>query len=108
MPTDTGEFARPTTEHRASAPPHPTTPHERATRASTRASSGRGLSIAGIVLGVVAVFLLPIVLGPVGIVLGYLGHRRGDPLGRTAMIVAGVGLVAGLIVGFFAFQALSG
>jgi hypothetical protein len=61
-------------------------------------NSGRGFTIASFVCAVVAVFLLPIVFGPLGIVFGVVAHRRGDALGRTAIIVSAVCMVAGFIL----------
>ena len=61
---------------------------------------GRGWSIADIVSGVLAVFLVPILLGPLGVVFGIVGMVRGDrSLGIAAVIVGVMGLVIGLVVG---------
>jgi len=94
--THTGEFRRPTPADTQDTGPAPAT------------NAGRGYSIAGLILGVVAVIVLPILLGPAGIALGYVGHRKGDRLGRTAMIVAGIGMVAGFIIGFAILQQMGG
>lgn len=102
--THTGEFRRPTpadaqdpdTRSPAHAGPAPAT------------NAGRGYSIAGMVLGLGALIVLPILLGPAGIALGYVGHRKGDRLGRTAMIVAGIGMVAGFVIGFVLLQQMGG
>jgi len=61
--------------------------------------SGRGWSVAGSVRGVLAVLVVPIVLGPLGIVFGFLGRRRGDrSLGTIAMVISVVGFVVGLVL----------
>lgn len=96
--TNTGEFRRPA--------PHEAPPPSGAETTHTERSvdRGRGYSIAGGILGIAAIFVVPILLGPAGIALGYVGHRKGDPRGRTAMIVAGVGMVIGIILGFVVLQ----
>lgn len=94
--TDTGQFQRPA----------PTAPPPSTDRTTSGTSEGRGFSIAAIVLGALAVFVAPIILGPIGLVLGYVGHTKGDWLARTAMIVAGVGMVLGFVLGFVAFTQL--
>ena len=61
---------------------------------------GRGWSIAGIVSGVLAIVVVPILLGPLGVVFGIVGFVRGDRrLGIAAIIVSVLGFVIGLIVG---------
>jgi hypothetical protein len=60
---------------------------------------GNTLSIIGIVCGVVAVLFLPIVFGPVGIILGIIGKTRNEKLSTIAIVVAVVGMVAGFILG---------
>ena len=62
--------------------------------------SGRGWSIAGIISGVLAVLIVPILLGPLGVVFGIVGLVRGDRgLGIAAIIVSILGFVIGLLVG---------
>lgn len=96
--TNTGEFQRP-------APPEAPPPsNTEATTSGRSVDRGRGYTIAGGILGIAAIFVIPILLGPAGIALGYVGHRKGDPRGRTAMIVAGVGMVLGIILGFVLLQ----
>ncbi|HEX5560096.1 MAG TPA: hypothetical protein VFX52_00535 [Nocardioidaceae bacterium] len=64
---------------------------------TTRHSDARILTIISIVLGVVALFFVPIVLGPVGAVLGFVAMARGDrPLGMWA----GIWCIVATILGF--------
>ncbi len=62
--------------------------------------AGNGLSIAGIICGALALLILPIVLGPAGLILGAIAKSRGEPKANIALIVAGVGMVGGFIIGF--------
>jgi len=57
------------------------------------------MSIIGFVCAAVALFFCPILFGPVGIVLGVIGHSRGESLGKWAAIVSAVALVVGLLLG---------
>ncbi|MDX6300214.1 MAG: hypothetical protein QOF53_1428 [Nocardioidaceae bacterium] len=62
-------------------------------------SDSRILTIVGFVLGVIALFFVPIVLGPVGAVLGFVGMARGDkPLGMWAGISCIVATILGLVL----------
>lgn len=65
------------------------------------------LSIIGFVCAAVAVLFIPILFGLAGIVLGIVGHTRGEPLGRWSAIAAGVCMVVGMVLGALASRALS-
>ena len=75
---------------------HPSTDYAPPT---TSASAGRPYAIAGFICAAIAVFLLPIVLGPIAIVLGVVAHRKGDPLGRWTIAAGVVGLALGFALG---------
>lgn len=62
-------------------------------------SAGRGFTIGAFVCAAIALLILPPVFGIAGIVLGSVGRSKGDPLGKTAMIVSGVCLGVGMIIG---------
>ena len=68
---------------------------------------GRGWAIAGIVSGVLALRILPIVLGPLGILLGIVGYAKGSRRTGVVAIVAGaLGLVIGLVLTFVLLSAV--
>ena len=56
-------------------------------------------SIIAIVCGVLAILILPIIFGPVGIVMAIVANRRGEPLWKVALAVAVGGMVLGFILG---------
>ncbi|MGC5327607.1 DUF456 domain-containing protein [Brevibacillus sp. SYSU BS000544] len=64
----------------------------------TRDAAG-GLGMVGLGLSLLSLFLLPYLLAPVGIVLGYLAARRNaGTLGTWAMIVGAVAILGALII----------
>ncbi len=65
--------------------------------ASARATNaGRTFTIIGAVLGALAILILPIILGPAGAILGFVGYSKGDkPLG----LYVGIGSIITTIVG---------
>ena len=63
----------------------------------TIAEDARRWTVAGFVFAAVAVVLLPLVLGPLGAGLGFVGHRHGDRLGRWAVGAA----ILGMLLGFW-------
>lgn len=74
---------------------------------AARGGTGRTLSIIGFVLAGIALFLFPPVFGIAGAIVGYLGHRKGDPLGKWAAGASIAAVVVGMILGFVVFNAAS-
>lgn len=66
---------------------------------AARTSSSNVLSILAIVFGVVSILLFPIILGPIGIVLGIVGKTRGEKLSTIGIAVAVVGMILGFVLG---------
>ena len=76
--------------------PRPSYAPESATPGRPR---GRAWSVAGIISGVRAVVLIPILFGPLGVVFGIVGFVKGDGApGIAAMIVGVIGLVVGVVL----------
>jgi hypothetical protein len=61
--------------------------------------SGNTFSIIAIVLGGISFLFLPIILGPIGIVMSVVGKNKKEKLSTVALIVAIVGTVVGMIIG---------
>jgi molecular chaperone DnaK len=59
--------------------------------------NGRPWTVAGMVCGLIAILFLPIIFGPLGIIFGFMGQKRGDdPWGRYV----GIGSIATMLIGF--------
>jgi hypothetical protein len=63
-------------------------------------SRGRPFTIAGLVCGLISIFLIPIVLGPLGIIFGFVGYSRGDRKGLWVGIGSIVCMAIGLALGY--------
>ena len=85
------------------ATPPPPMPYSGET---ARTSTSNGFSIAGIILGAIAFLILPIVFGPLGLVMGAVAKSKGEPLANRALWVAGIGLIAGMLMGALVFASL--
>ena len=59
-------------------------------------SAGRPWTIAGFVCAALAFLFVPIVLGPLGAIFGFIGNAKGDPLGKWAGILGIVATVVGI------------
>jgi hypothetical protein len=59
---------------------------------------GRGYTIAAFVCAVLALLLAPVYAGTAGTALGVIALRKGDPLGKRAIIASIVAMVIGIVV----------
>lgn len=66
----------------------------------SQADPGRGIGIAGLIFSIVSLFLVPLLLGSVGIVLGVISAARGSRVGWWA---AGIGILS-IIMSMFVYQ----
>ena len=62
-------------------------------------------SILAIIFGGVSVLILPILFGPIGIVLGIIAKTRKERLSTVGLIISIVGPVIGAILGVLVFAA---
>lgn len=69
-----------------------------------QSSGTQVFSIIGFVCAVIAVLFCPILFGPAGIVLGIVGHNKGESLGKWAAIASGITMIIGFLVGFLIFN----
>ncbi|WP_338754793.1 DUF4190 domain-containing protein [Bacillus sp. FJAT-52991] len=65
---------------------------------------GRGLGYAGLISSIIALFMLPVLFGAIGVVLGFMARRKGaEGLGAWAIGIGVVALVVGLFILPFRF-----
>jgi hypothetical protein len=60
---------------------------------------GQLCALLGAAAAAFAVFIIPLVLGPIGMLLGLVAVLRGERRGRWVIVAAAAGLVVGLLVG---------
>lgn len=92
-PTDTGTTDTGTTE-----PVH---------APDTRHLEGRGYTVGSFIMAVLAILVIPPLHGIIGAVLGYIGHRKGDSRGKTAMLCSLAAMVVGSMLAAFAFSSVT-
>lgn len=62
-------------------------------------TAGRGLGYVALALSILALFVLPILFGAVGIVLGFIARRRGaEGLGSWAIGIGAVAIIVGVFI----------
>ena len=62
-------------------------------------SENKTFSILGIVFGGISLIFLPIILGPVGIILSVIGKTKGEKLANVALAVSILGTLVGMFLG---------
>jgi len=67
--------------------------------------NSNALSILAIIFGGISVIILPILFGPIGIVLGIIAKTRKERLSTVGLIISIVGPVIGAILGVLVFAA---
>jgi hypothetical protein len=71
-------------------------------------SSSNTFSILAIVLGGLALFVLPIVFGPAAIILGVIGITKKEKLAPIGLTVGILGMVVGMFIGALITMAVLG
>lgn len=71
-------------------------------RVTDRGLGANARSYAAMVLGVAAVVVVPIITGPIALVVGILARNAEEPLARASLWAAGVGTFLGLVNLFIA------
>ena len=62
-------------------------------------TSGRVLGYSALALSILSLFILPVIMGAAGIVLGFVARRRGaEMLGAWAIGIGAVSIIVGLFV----------
>jgi hypothetical protein len=75
--------------------PVPQSPGVPAT-APVASQGGRGLSVAAFMSGGLALLLLPFILGPLGMIFGFVAKSKGDRIGKWAGLMSIATTVLGL------------
>ncbi|MFT8320369.1 MAG: DUF4190 domain-containing protein [Bacillus sp. (in: firmicutes)] len=71
-------------------------------RDTEREKGGKGVGITALILSIISLFVWPIVLGAVGIVLGFVARRRGAlSLGTWAISLGAISIIIGIFLAPF-------
>lgn len=64
-----------------------------------RAEGGTGMGWAALVLSILSLFVMPILFGAAGIVLGFIARRRGaEGLGAWAIGIGAISIIVGIFI----------
>lgn len=67
---------------------------------------GKGFAIAGLVCGILSAGILPIILGPLGVIFGSLSWSKNNTFGMVSTLVAIPCMVMGMLFGMIVWSAL--
>ena len=59
----------------------------------------QGIAVLGAGVAGMAIFVIPLVLGPVAMILGVVAIKKGEPRGKWVIVAAAVCIVLGLLLG---------
>ena len=63
------------------------------------AAAGRGVGYAALALSILSLFVLPVLFGATGIVLGFIARRRGsESLGGWAIAIGAISIIVGMFI----------
>lgn len=76
----------------------PVTPAFRRRSAKESTTEGRGLAYSALALSILSLFILPVLLGAAGIVLGFIARRRGSAIGNWAIGIGTIAILVGILI----------
>ncbi|WP_318508395.1 DUF4190 domain-containing protein [Bacillus sp. T3] len=63
------------------------------------ATEGKGVGFAALALSIISLFVLPILFGAAGIILGFVARRRGaNSLGNWAIGIGAISIIVGMFI----------
>ena len=83
----------------------PTSPNSFSQGNYQQNKSQNGLVTGAYICAAMSLLFIPILFGPLGVVLGIIANSNGDERGSTAAIVSGVCTVVGMVIGMLVFAA---
>ncbi|RSD27486.1 DUF4190 domain-containing protein [Mesobacillus subterraneus] len=61
-------------------------------------TGGRGLAYSALALSILSLFILPVLFGAAGIVLGFMARRRGSAIGTWAIVIGAISILVGIFI----------
>jgi hypothetical protein len=97
IPNDPSEYREETAAEIAA--PVPIIRRRERERENFRAAGGTGIGFVGLALSILSLFVMPILLGAAGIVLGFIARARGaTAVGAWAIGIGAVSLIVGIFI----------
>mgnify|MGYP000293530486 CR=1 FL=1 len=67
-------------------------------------TTSNSFSTVAMIMGGIAIWIFPIVFGPIGLVLGAVAKSKNEPKATTAIVIAAIGTVLGMLFGAIAWS----
>lgn len=65
---------------------------------SSRASNGTGVGAIALILSILSLFMMPFILGILGIIVGFSARKRGSSMGTWAIGISAVSIIVGIFI----------
>ncbi|CAH0142092.1 hypothetical protein SRABI96_00504 [Peribacillus sp. Bi96] len=62
------------------------------------ASRGRAIGVIALIISIVSLFMMPFILGIVGIIVGIFARSRGSHMGTWAIVIGAVSIIVGIFI----------
>ncbi|MGE7601207.1 hypothetical protein ACQKL5_01765 [Peribacillus sp. NPDC097675] len=65
---------------------------------SERTSNGAGVGAIALILSILSLFMMPFIMGILGIIFGFLARKRGSSMGSWAIGIGAVSIIVGIFI----------
>ncbi|MFJ7857627.1 DUF4190 domain-containing protein [Peribacillus sp. NPDC097206] len=66
--------------------------------ASGKASGGTGIGAIALIISILSLFMMPFILGILGIIIGFSARKRGSSMGSWAIGISAVSIIVGIFI----------
>ncbi|MGG4264251.1 DUF4190 domain-containing protein [Peribacillus simplex] len=62
------------------------------------ASRGQAMGVIALIISILSLFMMPFILGVVGIIVGIVARNRGSNLGTWAIVIGAISIIVGIFI----------
>ncbi|MBT2645962.1 DUF4190 domain-containing protein [Bacillus sp. ISL-34] len=62
------------------------------------ASRGKAIGVIALIISILSLFMMPFILGIVGIIVGIVARSRGSNLGTWAIVIGAISIIVGIFI----------
>ncbi|MGE7182890.1 DUF4190 domain-containing protein [Peribacillus sp. NPDC006672] len=62
------------------------------------ASRGQAIGVIALIISIISLFMMPFILGVVGIIVGIVARSRGSNLGTWAIVIGAISIIVGIFI----------
>ncbi|MGE7764502.1 DUF4190 domain-containing protein [Peribacillus sp. NPDC096540] len=81
-----------------STPPQRRGYNDESVDSEDRTSSGNVVGVISLIISIISLFMMPFILGAVGIIVGIFARSRGSKMGTWAIVIGAVSIIVGIFI----------